>query len=532
MIVKNLLPVYQKQMAYQYFPSFKAFISTGSLVEDAIKKGKIKKEDFNNGNSYSSRHPICLDDLSDDEVVEVSHLTREGRHFKPSYLEEDNPLDALRRKEKGKELMVDEVNIEDDAIKRMKEVNANVSIWNLLMHSQPHRSAVLKHLNEASVDPSITPDQIVGLIHGAVTIPGDPDIMNISPIGKSVLHLDEEEGSRLDGFNVFCIQSGGWIEVFDEDSNEEPEDLIEIPKEGDEPLYQEKEEEPRTLEDRINNEQQEREGKSWTSSDSRANRNDARDDFDLDFDVPMFRVPIRQEKLILFLGYKHEPRYQDLPKLEKFDGTCDPMIHLCKFVNVLSPLDVPEEHLPTLFDRSLEGAALSWYCSFERIGEATWNEISQAFVNWAYNFSQTDPQKLVLVTTLQTNQETFSHFCSRCSVVRSKLRNPITDKEFMLIMLKNLNDFYYRQMVTMRYNILGHMEQHGFDIDTYKLLVHRPRVNPCAETSKRRSFTEINEPLSTVYRRLHRQGLIRTKGYVCAILPPEVNMERYCSYCS
>uniref|UniRef100_A0A803NEF8 Retrotransposon gag domain-containing protein n=1 Tax=Chenopodium quinoa TaxID=63459 RepID=A0A803NEF8_CHEQI len=367
---------------------------------------------------------------------------------------------------------------------------------------------------------------------GAVTIPGDPDIMNISPIGKSVLHLDEEEGSRLDGFNVFCIQSGGWIEVSDEDRNEEPEDPIEIPEEGDEPLYQEKEEEPRTPEDRINNEQQEREGESWTSNDSRANSNDACDDFDLDFDVPMFRVPICPEKLILFPGYKHEPRYQDLPKLEKFDGTGDPMIHLCKFVNVLAPLDVPEEHLPTLFDRSLEGAALSWYYSFERIGEATWNEISQAFVNWAYSFSQTDPRKLVLVTTLQTNQETFSHFCSRCSVVRSKLRNPITDKEFMLIMLKNLNDFYYRQMVTMRYNILGHMEQHGFDIDTYKLLDHRPRVNPCAETSNRRSFTEINEPLSAVYRRLHRQGLIRTKGYVCAIPPPEVNMERYSSYCS
>uniref|UniRef100_A0A803MBE4 Retrotransposon gag domain-containing protein n=1 Tax=Chenopodium quinoa TaxID=63459 RepID=A0A803MBE4_CHEQI len=459
---------------------------------------------FSTPNNY--RHPICLDDLSDDEVVEVSHLTRAGRHFKPSYLEEDNPLDALRRKEKGKELMVDEVNIEDDAIKRMKEVNANVSIWKLLMHSQPHRSAVLKHLNGASVDPSITPDQIVGLIHGAVTIPGDPDIMNILPIRKSVLHLDEEEGSHLDGFNVFCIQSGGWIEVSDEDSNEEPEDPIEIPEEGDEPLYQEKEEEPRTPEDRINNEQQEREGESWTSSDSHANSNDARDEFYLDFDVPMFRVTICPEKLILFPGYKHEPRYQDLPKLEKFNGTGDPMIHLCKCVNVLAPLDFPEEHLPTLFDRSLEGASLSWYYSFERIGEATWNEISQAFVNWAYNFSQTDPQKL--------------------------LRNPITDKEFMLIMLKNLNDFYYRQMVTMRYNILGHKEQHGFDINTYKLLDHRPRVNPCAETSNRRSFTEINEPLSAVYRLLHRQGFIRTKGYVCAIPPPEVSMERYCSYCS
>uniref|UniRef100_A0A803MX30 BED-type domain-containing protein n=1 Tax=Chenopodium quinoa TaxID=63459 RepID=A0A803MX30_CHEQI len=103
--------------------------------------------------------PIYLDDLSDDEDLHVAHLTRAGRHFKPSYLEDENPVEALRRKEKDRELV--EVNKEeDDAIKRMKEVNANVSIWKLLTHSQPHRAAVLRHLNEVSIDASITPDQM------------------------------------------------------------------------------------------------------------------------------------------------------------------------------------------------------------------------------------------------------------------------------------------------------------------------------------------------------------------------------------
>uniref|UniRef100_A0A803MX28 Uncharacterized protein n=1 Tax=Chenopodium quinoa TaxID=63459 RepID=A0A803MX28_CHEQI len=343
-------------MAYQYFPSFKALISTGSLVEDAIKKGEIKKEDFNNGNSYSSRfgankkitnnvasaskptnmiynigatsafqlrpqrqftplnmtdtqafsklkkanliqplnprppprnppptcldnelashriikirghnytlrkdpfammcgaidydnayfildheededdasvmaiverntgayfstpnnysHPICLDDLSDDEVVEVSHLTRAGRHFKPSYLEEDNPLDALRRKEKGKELMVDEVNIEDDAIKQMKEVNAHISIWKLLMHSQPHRSAVLKHLNEASVDPSITLDQIVGLIHGVdrTLMFTDEDLPEARPYkNKGICMCNPATEVNMKRYCSYCSQFG------------------------------------------------------------------------------------------------------------------------------------------------------------------------------------------------------------------------------------------------------------------------------------------------------------------------------------
>ncbi|XP_021747727.1 uncharacterized protein LOC110713586 [Chenopodium quinoa] len=165
---------------------------------------------FSTPNNY--RHPICLDDLSDDEVVEVSHLTRAGRHFKPSYLEEDNPLDALRRKEKGKELMVDEVNIEDDAIKRMKEVNANVSIWKLLMHSQPVRNAVLKHLNGASVDPSITPDQIVGLIHGVdrTLMFTDEDLPKVSNHNNS-LHITV----RCNGWTIprVLVDNGSAINV-------------------------------------------------------------------------------------------------------------------------------------------------------------------------------------------------------------------------------------------------------------------------------------------------------------------------------
>ena len=39
--------------------------------------------------------PICLQDLSAKEDITVSYLTKGGKHFKPSHLEEDNPLVAL-----------------------------------------------------------------------------------------------------------------------------------------------------------------------------------------------------------------------------------------------------------------------------------------------------------------------------------------------------------------------------------------------------------------------------------------------------
>ena len=76
--------------------------------EDAASVMSIVEK--NTGGHFTTpihfRRPVCLDDLSDEEVVDVTHLTRAGRHFKPSHLEDENPLEALRRKEKGKAMQL------------------------------------------------------------------------------------------------------------------------------------------------------------------------------------------------------------------------------------------------------------------------------------------------------------------------------------------------------------------------------------------------------------------------------------------
>ena len=45
MVVKNLLPVYHKYLFARYFPNFKALITAGTQIEDAINNGIIKNED-------------------------------------------------------------------------------------------------------------------------------------------------------------------------------------------------------------------------------------------------------------------------------------------------------------------------------------------------------------------------------------------------------------------------------------------------------------------------------------------------------
>ena len=46
MVVKNLLPVYHKDLFAQYFPNFKALIAAGTQIEDAINNGTIKTNDL------------------------------------------------------------------------------------------------------------------------------------------------------------------------------------------------------------------------------------------------------------------------------------------------------------------------------------------------------------------------------------------------------------------------------------------------------------------------------------------------------
>uniref|UniRef100_A0A803N2H1 Uncharacterized protein n=1 Tax=Chenopodium quinoa TaxID=63459 RepID=A0A803N2H1_CHEQI len=367
--------------------------------------------------------------------------------------------------------------------------------------------------------------------------------MNVSSVGKSVLHLDEEEGSQLDGFTIHNIgfdSSSSWKE--EEETEEDPEEDLEEDEETEKDLKEETEEDPEeelqendndsevnpqgarsgtnwSNEDGVEEEPKTLKdndpcfrGESWTSNsfkhDEGSRKRSRVEDFDLDFDVLCYRRLVYPEELILFPNYRHVDRYLNLPQFEKFNGLGDPILHLYNFVNTLYPLNVPEEHFPMLFNRSLGGPALSWYYT-----------------------SGTDTEKLKLVNMEQSDRESFSYLFSRCSYIRAQLRFPITDREFMLILLRKLNDFYYRHMVSIKYADLSHMERHGYEINAYRLQERRHKVHPQGERANRRIFTRIDEPLSVVYDRLSKKGILRAKSYVYSLPPHGTDMRQYCSYC-
>lgn len=56
MIVKNLLPEYQKHMYAQYLPDFKAIIEIGQRIEDGIQSGVFQDKSSNTSNRYRSNN--------------------------------------------------------------------------------------------------------------------------------------------------------------------------------------------------------------------------------------------------------------------------------------------------------------------------------------------------------------------------------------------------------------------------------------------------------------------------------------------
>ena len=101
--------------------------------------------------------------LSLDHQNEITHITRGGKHFKPSYLEADNPLEALNQQLKNTQLQPED----DIVLKQLQKTQANISLWGLLVASYHHRQTLINLLNQIQVPTNLTPQALNTMI-GAI----------------------------------------------------------------------------------------------------------------------------------------------------------------------------------------------------------------------------------------------------------------------------------------------------------------------------------------------------------------------------
>ena len=90
----------------------------------------------------------------------VSQVTRSGKGYK---LAEKRVEKAIEKEEVVKEEDLDEPD-DDLILEQLKKAKANVSIWELLMHSSSHRKALVKALTKINIQTNVTPEAMVAKI--------------------------------------------------------------------------------------------------------------------------------------------------------------------------------------------------------------------------------------------------------------------------------------------------------------------------------------------------------------------------------
>ena len=94
----------------------------------------------------------------------VANITRSGKHYKPSFLENDHPGKDLREGSKPMEPRGKEEEEEDRVLIQLKKTQDHMSVWGLVIASQKHCNALLDALNGKEVPIETTPQEVLSFM--------------------------------------------------------------------------------------------------------------------------------------------------------------------------------------------------------------------------------------------------------------------------------------------------------------------------------------------------------------------------------
>ena len=109
------------------------------------------------GGGYFKHQDTNLSDPS-----KIAHITKVGRHFKPSHLETNNSIEALNKSTQQTPTE------EDEVIKQVQKTQANISLWGLLMASYKPYQNLVDLLNQIQV-PITTSSQDLNAMIGSIS---------------------------------------------------------------------------------------------------------------------------------------------------------------------------------------------------------------------------------------------------------------------------------------------------------------------------------------------------------------------------
>ena len=128
-----------------------------------------------------------------------------------------------------------------------------------------------------------------------------------------------------------------------------------------------------------------------------------------------------------------------MPRLQKFDGTEDPRIHLSQYITTMSTTKAPMSVAARLFILSLEGMTVNWYHGLEKSIRADWKELGSTFLmQYEYN-TKLEVSIRDLELTKQRTNESFSNFLTRFMNKAGLMKNKLAEKDQVRIVVRNVS---------------------------------------------------------------------------------------------
>ncbi|CAL5443132.1 unnamed protein product [Camellia sinensis] len=143
------------------------------------------------------------------------------------------------------------------------------------------------------------------------------------------------------------------------------------------------------------------------------------------------------------------PERFKMPHVDRFDGSGDPMVHICHFLNVVKPMDLTRAQKLSLFGRTLSGVAAIWYAKLEDSVKQSWEELAKTFITqYSYNM-QIEITTGELEATRQEPNESFVAFITRWKAKAAMMTNRPLEKDQVRMIVRNLHRKMLQKMIVL-----------------------------------------------------------------------------------
>ena len=225
------------------------------------------------------------------------------------------------------------------------------------------------------------------------------------------------------------------------------------------------------------------------------------------------------------------------------------MVHLRLYVSLMSSTGLFKLQVLRMFGMSLEGAPVVWFHGLENKVKDDWRALAEAFLNQYVTDLEIDLSLRDLESTKQKPEESFKEYVDRWRSQLLRMRSRPSEKDQIKMIIKGTKPSIYNKLrrMTSMISDFRQLTETVMDIEEEEAENKKSRGqwqdrksnggssrNEDAEVNmvQKRLFSNLREPMSQIFEKLKRQGLLRPlkPKPVPDPLPSKINPSLHCAF--